>query len=111
MAFTATARLSRPLPRVNEVPDLRVLGMRIAQCVSALGLGLVSAFEIAMLLPQGNGREASAFAPLFLMLGMGGGFAVGWYALFEAVRRSRSHPCALRLPVARVRPRGYLTML
>jgi hypothetical protein len=44
---------------VDDVPDLRAFGKRIVHCVLALGLGFATAWALAMLLPQGDGREAS----------------------------------------------------
>jgi drug/metabolite transporter (DMT)-like permease len=86
---------------MDQVPDLRAFGMRMVHCVVALALGLVSAWKVAMWMPVGHGREGSVFAPLFLILAMGCGLAVAWYALFDALRRfsARSSP----LPIARVR--------
>ena len=72
---------------MSDVPDLRDLGTRIVHCAMALALGLVSAVAIAIMLPQDGGREGSAFAPIFLILGMGGALAVAWYALFDSLRR------------------------
>ena len=88
---------------MNDVPDLRAFGMRIVHCVVATVLGLISAFAIAVVLPQGHSHDGSAFAPLFLILGMGGGLAVGWYALFDLIRRWECRPRVYRcaLPVAR----------
>ena len=77
---------------MDNVPDLRAFGTRLVHCVVALVLGLVSAWEIAMVLPEGHGREGSIFAPLFLILGIGLGLAVGYYALFDALRRARFGP-------------------
>ena len=90
---------------VDDVPNLRMLGVRILQCIGALVLGFASAVAIAMVLPHGEGREASLFAPLFLIFAMGAGLALGWFALFEALRRmglaSQTYPRAMPLPVAR----------
>jgi hypothetical protein len=79
----------------------------MVQCVVALVLGHVSAWKIALMLPQGHGREASAFAPLFLVLGIGFGLAVGYYALFEALRRARFGPRSRALPFAVARTRRH----
>ena len=78
---------SLPLAEVDNVPNVRDLGTRLVHCALALAFGLVSAVAIAVMLPQGGGREGSAFAPIFLVLGMGGALAVAWYALFDSLRR------------------------
>jgi len=78
--------------------------MRMVQSVVALVLGQATAWRIIRLFPEGHGREASAFAPLFLILGIGFGIAVAYYALFEALRRARL-PRANALPRAVARTR------
>ena len=92
---------------VDQVPDLRMFWLRLAHCAISLVLGLVSAFVIARLLPHGHARAASHFAPLFLILGLGGGLALAYYALLDALRRWES-PRRVSLPLARVitRSRG-----
>ncbi len=90
---------------MDDVPDLRAFGTRMVQCVVALVLGQVSAWKIAMVLPANHGRDSSLFAPLFLIIGMGCGLAVGYYALFEAVRHARFGPRWNTLPVAVARRR------
>jgi hypothetical protein len=90
---------------MDEVPDLRMFGARLVQGVLALVLGFPSGFAVAMVLPHGEGREASHFAPAFLIAAMGIALAVAWYALFDLLRRRGSRapvPRASPLPVARV---------
>ena len=95
---------------MDDVPDLRMFGVRILLGVGALLLGTVSAVAVFIVLPQGEGRDCTAFATLSLIVGMGAGLTLGWFALFEMFRRlasrSPSYPRAMPLPVARaLRPR------
>ena len=94
---------------MNEVPNLRMFGARLLQCFAAIVLGFPSGYAIAMHLPQGHGREASAFAPVFLIVVMGIGLTMCWFALFDAIRRrtmTATVTVPSNLPVARVVRRG-----
>ena len=99
---------------MTEVPDLRMFGVRLVQCACALVLGFLCALAIALNLPTGSGREASAFAPLSLIVAMGGGLSIAWFALFDSMRRHTMTATVIvpsNLPVARVlqaRHRGEL---
>jgi hypothetical protein len=76
---------------MDVVPDVRDLGARLVRVVAAITLGIVSGVAIAVRLPERPGaREASAFAPAFLIVALVAGCAIGWSAIFAIVRGPRS---------------------
>jgi len=86
---------------MDDVPDLRVFGTRLVQCAAAFVLGQAAAWPVARLLPHGHGREGSTFAPLFLVIAIGCGLGIAFYALFEAIRRARSRERPLAFAIVR----------
>jgi ABC-type arginine/histidine transport system permease subunit len=85
---------------MDEVPDLRRIGDRFTNAVVSLVLGMLGAVVVAVVLPDSNSREGSAFAPLFLVIAMGVPLSLGLFALFDRGVRYRWRP---ELPTARAR--------
>lgn len=89
---------------MDQVPDLRAFGARLVQCVVSLVFGMGCGWRVALVLPHGHVRAGSQLAPVFLIIAMGAGFAIAWYALFEGIRRAR-RPRSSAVPTAIVHRR------